>query len=223
MVNKFIVSDEKSVYLDTSFILCAYYESIDSNKHIVDESRQILWLLFIRWDNCNCYISNIVINELYNVIERSWFRAYIDKKIINYLKISESDWICYPKTEKEKIRIENEKNVWLSMRNIKDWRSESTYTKDYEAFVEDEFFMIIEGLPPWTKCISNFENQEKILENFINIRKTYKKLDSNDVNHYLLCKEHNINGILTCDSDFKEITDSKLKIVVIDNCFKLYK
>ena len=106
MPNQFIISKQKSIYLDTSFVLSSLYDSIDSNPHIVGECNQILWLLFAK-ENANCYISNIVINELFNVIERTWFQVYMDTKIISILNISKEEWVSYSKKYREKFE-----NLW---------------------------------------------------------------------------------------------------------------
>ena len=115
--------------------------------------------------------------------------------------------------------------IWLNIKDIKKWRWEKKYKIEYKSLVIDEYENIIdslESLPQWIKYISNFNPEEKLPKLFLYNKKKYNKLDSNDVNHYMLCKEHSLDWILTCDSDFKQINDNDIKIIVIDNKFKLY-
>lgn len=208
-IGKNLLDIERSIYLDTSFILNSLYESIDSNKWIVNNSIKALWLLLSRAEP-NCYISNITLNELFNVIERSWFRSYVDKKIIQELKINESMWKSYSIDNRKSLRNEYDKTIWLNIKDIKNWRNNNEFKLDYKAYVLDEFLNILDSLPNEIKIISNFINPELYKNDFIKTKKKYFMLDSNDVNHYLLCKSNSIDCLLTNDSDFKEIDDLKI-------------
>ena len=104
MSDKIITSEEKSVYLDTSFIFNAIYDSYNKEKKVVANSQEVLWLLY-QYKVGKCYISNITINELFNTIEKQWFRAFIDNKIISSLSISKNDWKKLYNSQKHQYRL----------------------------------------------------------------------------------------------------------------------
>lgn len=218
MSKNFITTNEKSIYLDTSFIIYSLVDSIDRDINISEMAINMIWLLYT-YKSDNCYISNIVLSELYHALERSWFQYYIDEQIIKKLSIDKTIWKNYKKTEREKFRYENMESIWLTLKDIKKWRYPE-FENIYKILVTDEFENIIASLPPWIKIISNFSSEESILDKFKKIKKKYHKLDSNDVNHYLLCKEHNIDWILTCDNDFNEINDENLEVIILNKKFK---
>lgn len=219
MCENIITSKEKKVYLDTSFIFNALSNSYNKEKDVVKNTQEILWLLY-EFKVWNCYISNITINELFNTVEKQWFRAFIDKKIIQKLWITEKDWKEYHISQKERFRQENEKDLWLNFYDIKNWRTKK-FKDNYKTYVYNEFENIIDSLSGLDfKIISNLDNISDYYEIFKSNIKKLNKLDSNDLNHFLICKEHNIDWIITCDSDFKQITE--IEVLHIDKNYKSY-
>jgi len=208
MDNKFLTS-ERSIYLDTSFILHSNYQCIDHKASTVSKSEKILWSFFM-YKNEKCYISNIVLNEIYTVVERTALREYIDKKIIISENIKTEDWIDYNIHTRNQLRDKYKNIQWYNIR-IKEWRNKSEYEKIYKIKVINEIQNILDSLPNFI-CISGFSKNEEVMDNFKNIKKKYKQLDWNDINHLLLCKEHNIDWIISCDSDFSWINENWLQI-----------
>lgn len=219
MSQKILLNNTESVYLDTSFILYALTESMDRRQNLVKKSIEALWLILYNKSD-NTYISNIVISELFHALERSWFQWYIDKKIINILGIDEMIWKNYNKQQRDSIRREKTIETWFNLNEIKEWRKPE-YKIEYKSLVCDEFENIISSLPEWINVLTNFSSPWTLIQNFIRNKNKYRKLDANDVNHYLLCKEHWINWILTCDNDFDEIHDSDLDIIIINREFTI--
>ena len=221
MSKTIITSEEKSVYLDTSFIFNALNDSYDKEKKVTKNSQEILWLLF-QYKIWNCYISNITINELFNTIEKQWYIAFIDNKIIKEIWLSKSDWKKLHKTQKDKYR--NEK-LGFNYYNIKSWRKDE-HKDDYKTYVYNEFENIIDTLKGLEFItITNFENSSNYYDNFYQNIKKLNKLDASDLNHFLLCKEHNVSWIITCDSDFtqvKQVSDNNIEILHIDKSHKTY-
>lgn len=201
MIKSYISSPEEKVYLDTSFILNALWNFSDLNNR--EKIQEIFWLLYIK--NWNIFISNIVINEIFNVLERIWFREFIDEKIIKHLWIKKEAWVNFKKEERENERNMNDKKLWFDFKRVKEWRKE-IYKNDYKKFVLDEFENIIDSLFSLNiKIISNFSNENNYYSNFLQNKKLYRKLDSNDLWHFLICKENNISTIITCDNDFVDV------------------
>lgn len=220
MNKEIIISTDKSVYLDTSFIINAFYDSYSKDKEVVENSQEVLWLLY-QYKVWGCYISNITINELFNTIEKQWYRAFIDLKIIKKLWITEIEWKELGKSEKEKYRADNDSKLGFNYYDIKSWRK-NDYKEDYKIYVYNEF----ENIVTWIKhldikIITNLNMPHEYDIIFFKNIKIYNKLDSNDLNHFLLCKENNISWIITCDSDFTQLKND-LEIVHIDKKFKLY-
>lgn len=220
MSNDLLTSKDKSVYLDTSFILYSTSDSVDHNEYVRNEASQYLWLLF-QYKDENCYISNIVISELFHAVERSGFQVFIDKKIIKELSIDNVVWNSYSKEKRNEKRIEYSSKIWFNIKEIKKWRDKE-FLEDYRLLVINEFNNIVDSLPPTIKVLSTLDNNTMI-KKFLATKTKYYMLDSNDTNHYLLCKEHNINWIITCDKDFSQIDDKEIEIELIDIKFKNYK
>ena len=212
MIKSYILSPEEKVYLDTSFILNALWNFSDLKNR--EKTQEIFWLLYIK--NWNIFISNIVINEIFNVLERIWFREFIDSKIINSLWIQKETWVNFEKEEREYKRIENDIKLWLDSKKIKKWREE-VYKNEYKKFVLDEFENIIDSLFSLNiEIISNFSDQKSYYNNFLQNKKLYKRLDSNDLWHFLICKENKIWTIITCDNDFNDIKN-EINIDIVKN------
>ncbi|MFA5917451.1 MAG: hypothetical protein WC850_04445 [Candidatus Gracilibacteria bacterium] len=202
----------ESIYIDTSFILNANYDCIDNDARIVKKSQNILGDLFT-YKQGKCYISNITINEIYNVVEKTALQEFIDKKIIQFENINIEEWKNYNQFTRRKLRIDYSKTEGFNIKQ-KDWRSKEEYKEIYKIKVIDEIQNIFDSLPDFI-CISGFTNNEETVGKFKKTKTKYTELDGNDINHYLLCKEHNINGILSCDNDFKSIEDKEIIIFLI--------
>lgn len=221
MSTNIISSNKKSVYLDTSFIFNAIYDSYNKEEETVKNTQEVLWLLY-QFKIWKCYISNITINELFNTIEKQWFRAFIDKKIIIELWITIEDWKKLHKSQKEQYRQEKDKELWFNYYDIKSWRKDN-FKEEYKIYVYNEFENIIDSLKQLDYLvITNFKNTFDYYREFYKNIKKLNKLDSNDLNHLLLCKEHSISCIITCDSDFKHVNDNEIEILHIDKNYKWY-
>jgi predicted nucleic acid-binding protein len=192
--------------------LNANYDCIDNDARIVKKSQNILWDLFT-YKQWKCYISNITINEIYNVVEKTALQEFIDKKIIQFENINIEEWKNYNQFTRRKLRIDYSKTEWFNIKQ-KDWRSKEEYKEIYKIKVIDEIQNIFDSLPDFI-CISWFTNNEETVWKFKKTKTKYTELDWNDINHYLLCKEHNINWILSCDNDFKSIEDKEIIIFLI--------
>jgi len=159
------------------------------------------------------YISNITINEIYNVVEKTALQEFIDKKIIQLEKINIDEWKNYNPFSRKQLRIKYSETEWCNIKQ-KEWRTKEEYKEIYKIKIIDEIQNIIDSLPDFI-CISWFINNEELVWKFKKIKSKYTELDWNDINHYLLCKEHNIKWLITCDNDFKSIIDKDLVIFSI--------
>lgn len=213
MIKSYISSPEEKIYLDTSFILKSLWNFSDISNR--ENCQEIFWTLYYK-EKWSIFISNIVINEIFNVIEKIWFREFLDKEIIKHLWITEEEWLNYSKKNREKIRNKNDKVLWFDFSKIKEWRKEK-FKNEYKKFVLDEFENIIDSLFSLNiEIISNFSDQKSYYSNFLQNKKLYKRLDSNDLWHFLICKENKIWTIITCDNDFNDIKN-EINIDIVKN------
>lgn len=213
-MKKEIAVSGKNIYLDTSFILNSLADFYDKNHKLVAESQSVLWLLV--FESWKYFISNITINEIFNVVEKQWFRAFLDNKIIDILWKTKDEWKSLSKDERNKFRILNDNSLWFDINNIKYWRREE-FKKEYKNYVYNEFENIIDSLfSIWDIVIlSNLSNPQSYYKDFLVNIKKFKTLDSNDLNHFLFCKENFIDWIITCDSDFLNLS-SEIDIILVN-------
>lgn len=206
-LNKF-----NAIYLDTSFILYALYYCINHKKQTIKKSENILWDLFA-FEQGKCYISNITLSEVYTVVEKTALQEFNDNKIIKEENITIDEWKNYNPYTRNQLRTRYSSITWFNIK-LKDWRIDESNKDYYKAKVIDSIQNIIDSLPEYV-CISWFKDNTIVCNNFKKIKKLYNQLDWNDINHYLLCKDNNIDCIISCDSDFEWINDKELMIYII--------
>lgn len=211
MDSSFLNSDW-SIYLDTSFILHTCYQCIDHKPVKVRNAEKEIWNLFY-FKQWKCYISNIVISEVYSVVERTSLREYIDKKIIHAERETIKKWENYNTHTRQKLRLKYKDQNWFKI-SIKEWRTDPQYANEYRIKVINEIQNIFDSLPDFI-CLNSIWKASDTIDKFKNIKKQYIELDGNDINHYLICKENNISALVSCDADFSSISDPNLRIFSI--------
>jgi predicted nucleic acid-binding protein len=211
MDNTFLKSDW-SIYLDTSFILHTCYRCIDHKETKVKDAEKKLGdlLCYKQW---NCYISNIVMSEIYTVIERTALQEHIDKKIISAEWDNIEKWAGFNTHTRQQLRFKYRSTEWFNIK-VKDWRTNPNYREEYRIKVINEIKNIMDSLPDCI-CVNSIWDTSKTVARFRTTKMKYIELDWSDINHYLICKENNIDSIIACDIDFSSIDDKALRVFVI--------
>lgn len=203
-----------SIFLDTCILMRIENLSEYKKWRLVDNINYLLSVLY-SW-KYTFYISNIIINELYNALENIWLTRYIfelatTEDILNRMSITEQEKL------KHSYINNNLSTTWNNLK--KEWRKNKEYKKEYQTRVCSVFrdtLRILEDNNPNHICDFNGSNWEVIKNLIISLKEEFQCLDTNDINNYLACKTHDIDYLLTLDSDYDPLQNKSKNVKIIN-------
>lgn len=201
-------------FFDTSFIFC-----LDDDKGLKDKINYLLGFFYTC--GCKIYISNIVINELYQASEKIWYDTFLTKNAILEGEFTKTQFDSSKSQVQKKMLNEyaQKKNYTLKV-----WRSDSCYTQEYKLFAKDYFNILYSNLKGLDiEFIVNYESLSwaDVVKKIIALKDSYSMLDTNDINHYLIADNYNLGYLITCDNDFQKISDATFSDLKIINLYKM--